>query len=77
MNSRQAKKIAAQITASALSIPFVLDHAKPSLYALPFGTMRHYVYRTLVRKAFVHPSHAKLAAWRWAHLHQQTGAGTT
>lgn len=45
MTHRIAKKWAARFSASALSIPLTMDHAKPSLSTLPFGTARNYTYR--------------------------------
>lgn len=61
---RIAKKRAALFSAAALSIPMVLDHAKPSLWTLQRGTARHYVYRTAVVKLGAIPRAAKWATWR-------------
>ncbi len=69
---RIAKKQAAQFVALMFDVPFVLEHAKPSLYRLPFGTMRHYVYRTGVQKAFARPSAMQWAAWRWAKSYRSS-----
>lgn len=63
MNRRIIKKRVDVFAACALSVPMVLEHAKPSLWSLPIGQQRHYVYRTAVDKLHVHPSHAKRATW--------------
>lgn len=64
MNSRIAKKRAAEFAARALTIPLVLSHAKPSLWTLGRGTQRHYVYRVAVNKLGSRPAFAKLATWK-------------
>lgn len=72
---RIAKKHAADISAAVLSIPLTLDHARPSLWRLSFGTIRHYVYRRAVVGLRITPRAAKLATWRWADEYRQAVRG--
>lgn len=47
---RIATKRAKLFSAEVLTLPMTLDHAKPSLWRLPMGTARLYVYQTAVRE---------------------------
>ena len=63
MKRRILKKRIDVSVAQGLSVSMVLQHARPSLWRLPFGTQRHLVYRKTVTAFGVHPAHAKRATW--------------
>lgn len=67
MNARIAKKRAARMVCSALSLPMVLDHARPSFFALRDVGLQRACLREQLKKLGVRSPDARrwVARTRW------------
>lgn len=64
LKTARIRRRATIAVASALSLPFALDHARPSFFALPLGYQRTLI-RGKLRELNVRRDIARIVAKRW------------